>query len=322
MVGPVTASGRAGLADSDPDELGRAVVGAWDAFLDVVRAPETDLSRPSRLAGWSGRDVLVHLGHWDDSPVLEPLLASARSGDLTDSPPPDRGNDELVLAHRGASTEQVVAAVQEGRDRVAAFFADGTAAETGRLLSRSTVGPLPVLSLVHAGSYELALHALDLAPCGAPLPSPLLLDRGLAALLDVTGSLCARAGVDIVLAGTTPDGGWELSSDSGGWTTRPHPSPTVDGVGVQGSAVDLLEASAGRASLPALLLTRRLHVAQMSQWMRLAPLLEDAPGLPGGAALRSAVGGLSGVAGGLSGVAGGLSGVAGGVGRALGRFRR
>jgi hypothetical protein len=45
--------------------------------------------------------------------------------------------------------------------------------------------------------------------------------------------------------------------------------------------------------------------------MRLAPLLDDVPGLPGGAALKTAVGGLS-----------GLSSVAGGVGRALGRFLR
>ena len=78
---------------------------------------------------------------------------------------------------------------------------------------------------------------------------------------------------------------------------------------------DLLDASSGRASVPQLLLTRRLHVSQMQQWMRLAPLVEELPGLPGGAALRTAVHGVSGVAG----VAGG---VVGGVGRALGRFRR
>jgi uncharacterized protein (TIGR03083 family) len=315
MVGPVPSSGRTGVADSDLSELGREVVACWDEFLDVVRAPSTDLSRRSRLSGWSGRDVLVHLGHWDDSPVLDSLLASARTGALDDSPPPDDANDALVEAHRDASTEQVVAAVQEGRDRIAAFFAGGEAVEVGRLLSRSTVGPLPVLSLLHAGTYELAVHALDLAPCGAPRPAAHLLDRGLAALIDVTGSLSARSGVEITLAATTPDGGWQFTSGPEGWTTERHPSPTVDGVGVQASVTDLLDASSGRVSVPHLLLTRRMHVAHMQQWMRLAPLLDDVPGLPGGAALRTAVHGLSG----LSGVAGG---VAGGVGRVLGRFRR
>lgn len=308
MVGPVLASGRIGVADSDPAELGREIVNCWDEFLAVVRDPATDLSRRSRLPSGSGRDMLVHLGHWDDSPVLDSLVASARTGTLDDSPPPDHANQALVAAHRDASTEQVVAAVQEGRDRMAAFFNSGEAAEIGRLLSRSTVGPLPVLSLLHAGTYELAVHALDLAPCGAPRPATHLLDRGLAALIDVTGSLSARAGVEITLAGTTPDGGWQFTSGPDGWTTEQHPSATVDGVGVLASVTDLLDASSGRASVPQLLLSRRLHVAQMQQWMRLAPLLEDLPGLPGGAALRTTVHG--------------LSGVAGGVGRVLGRFRR
>ena len=311
MVGPVPASGRTGVADSDPSELGREIITCWDEFLDVVRDPATDLSRRSRLSGWSGREVLVHLGQWDDSPVLDSLVASARTGALDDSAPPDCANDALVAAHGDATNEQVVAAVEEGRDRIAAFFDSGEAAEIGRLLSRSTVGPLPVLSLLHAGTYELAVHALDLAPCGAPRPATHLLDRGLAALIDVTGSLSARAGVEITLAGTTPDGGWQFTSGPDGWTTERHPSATVDGVGVQASVTDLLDASSGRASVPQLLLTRRLHVAQMQQWMRLAPLLEDVPGLPGGGALRTAVHGLSGVAG-----------VAGGVGRVLGRFRR
>ncbi len=308
MVGPTPASGRTGVADSDPSELGREVLACWDEFLDVVRDPATDLSRRSRLSNWSGRDLLVHLGHWDDSPVLDSLVASARTGALDDSPPPDRANDALVAAHRDTSTEQVVAAVQEGRDRIAAFFEGDQAAEIGRLLSRSTVGPLPVLSLLHAGTYELAVHALDLAPCGAPRPAAHLLDRGLAALVDVTGALSARAGVEITLAGTTPDGGWQFTSGPDGWSTERHPSTTVDGIGVQASVTDLLDASAGRTSVPQLLLTRRLHVAQMQQWMRLAPLLEDVPGLPGGAALRTTVHG--------------LSGVAGGVGRLLGRLRR
>lgn len=305
MLGPVAAAGRCGLAEQDPAELGPQVLAAWDAFLDVARA--ADLSRPSRLAGWTGRDTCVHLGAWDDSQVLEGVLASARTGDLTEPAPPDAQNDVLVRAHAGASDAEVLAALERARERVARFFAE-EAQEAGRLLSRSSVGPLPVLSLVHAGTYELAVHALDLAPCGAPPPADVLLDRGLAALIDVTGALSARAGVDIALTAMTPAGGWRFTSRDAGWTTERATAGQSVGVGVRGSAADLLDASAGRAALPHLLLTRRLTVQQLPQWMRLAPLLDDVPGLPGGAALKAGVTGLSSVVGGL--------------GKVLGRFRR
>jgi hypothetical protein len=68
---------------------------------------------------------------------------------------------------------------------------------------------------------------------------------------------------------------------------------------VSGAAADLLEASAGRAHVPHLMLARRMHVQHMASWMRLAPLVEEVPGLPGGSTLRTAVGGLSGVGAGV-----------------------
>lgn len=308
MPDPVPASGRFGLAEAEPAVLAREVLAAWDGFLDVVQHPSTDLTRPSRLPGWSGKDTCVHLGTWDDTEVLESVLASAASGDLSDAPPPDAANEALVAAHRDDPPERVVAALREARDRIARYLATPDVAQTGRLLSRSAVGPLPVLSLLHAGTYELAVHALDLAPCGAPPPPAQLLDRGLAALIDVTGSLAARADVDITLTAMTPDGGWRFTSGDDGWTTERAAAGPFDGVGVRASVTDLLDASAGRAGLPQLLVSRRLQVQHLPQWMRLAPLLEEVPGLPGGAALRTAVSG--------------LSGVTGGIGRVLGRFRR
>lgn len=308
MPGPSPAPRPCGLAGTDLAALGREVLTAWDGFLAVVRDPRTDLSRPSRLRGWTGRDTCIHLGSWDDSQVLESLITSARAGDLAGSADPDADNEALVQAHRDASAGDVLDALVRARARVERFFAAGEAEQTGRLLSRSTVGPLPVATLVHAGTYELAVHALDLAPCGAPAPSPHLLDRGLASLIDITGALSARAGVDIALTATTPAGGWRFTTAGEGWTTEPVTPGRFDGVGVRGSAADLLDASAGRRHLPQLLLARRLQVQQLPQWMRLAPLLDDVPGIPGGAALKRGVSGLSGVTGGL--------------GRALGRFSR
>ncbi len=308
MLGPVPATGRFGLTEADPDEVGRLILAGWDAFLDVVGDPSTDLSRPSRLAGWSGKDLLIHLGAWDDAPGLASVLESAREGAFEPAIAPDAANEALVAAHRSASLGEVLRSLELSRQRIEDFFDGPDLATYASTLSRSSVGPLPVLSLLHAGTYELAVHALDLGPCGAPEPAPELLDRGLAALLDVTGALAARVGVDITVTAMTPTGGWRFTSGTDGWTTEPAEAGRFDGVGVRGTAADLLDTSAGRAHLAQLLLSRRLQVQQLPQFMRLAPLLEQVPGLPGGPALRGAVGG--------------LSGVAGGVGKVLGRFRR
>ena len=297
-----------GVADLPPADVATAVLGAWDAFLEVVTDPRTDLGRPSRLPGWTGRDTCVHLGEWPDAPVMEGLLASARAGGTGHVPSPDDLNAALVAAHRDASTEEVVDALRRARDRLAGFFASPDAVELGRAPARSFAGPLPLLGLVHAGTYELAVHALDLGPCGAPPPPDALLQRGVAALIDVTGGLAARSGVEVVLTAQTPHGGWRFASGADGWRTEEVPAGRVDGTGVSGSAADLLDASAGRASVPQLLLTRRMVVHSMHQWMRLAPLLDEVPHLPGGAALKTAVSG--------------LHGVGSGVGRLLGKLRR
>lgn len=286
------AAGRAGLSESDPAELGAAVLACWDAFLAVAADPRTDLSRPSRLAGWSGADTCIHLGAWPDSEPLASLLDSARRDGAGTPGSPDAGNAALVAAHRSEGPAGAVAALVRARDLLADFFAGPLPDELGRSISSSAVGPLPVLSLVHAGTYELAVHALDLAPCGAPAPDPLLLDRGLAALLDVTGALAARSGVRTTVTAQTPSYGWSFTAGEDGWTTERTGAGAVGGCGVSGSVQDLLDTSAGRTNLLQLLVTRRLVVHDLPSFLRLAPLLQEVPGLPGGAALRSAVGGL------------------------------
>lgn len=287
-----------GLATSDPVHLGEAVVAAWDHFLDHVDS--TDLSQPTRL-GLSGRELCIHLGTWEDHHVLSALVAAARDGGGAD---PDRSDpDHRVLrgAHAG---EDVRAALQRSRDDVATWFATTTEpSELGRHRVNSSVGVLPLLSVVHAGCYELAVHALDL---GMAAPERLL-DEGLAALMDVTGALASHSGVDLTVTAQTPNGGWSFTSDRDGWEVDRVASGSVQGVGVTGAAHDLLDASAGRVHVPALLLQRRLKVHDLTSFMRLAPLVNDVPGLPGGAALRAGVNG--------------VAAVTGGVGRVLSRFR-
>lgn len=298
--GAIVPDARCGLAETPPQLLGRSVLAAWDAFLEVVEAPSTDLTRPSRLRGLSGRDVLVHLGSWPDAQVVDSLLASAREGGTARPSSLDETNEALLAAHRDATQDEVVQSLHQARAGLARFFGSQQARQLGRAQAASTAGPLPVLTLVNAGTFELAVHALDLAPCGAPPPPPELLDSGLSALIDITGALASRAEVELVLgAQTREDGGWQFSSGPHGWDTSRLPPGRLTGTGVQGTAADMLEAASGRAPLPQLLLTRRLVVHQLPQWMRLAPLLDDVPNLPGGAALRGAVGGVSGLAGGV-----------------------
>lgn len=289
------ASPRIGLAGGDPAALGRAVAEAWDAFLEVVEASSTDLTRPSRLPGWSGRDVCIHLAAWPNHRPVDSLLESASEPLGSGHHDAEATNARLVSEHRGASTEAVITGLVEARNDIRDFLSSAAATTLGRATTASPLGPLPVTTVLHATCYELAVHALDLVACGAPQPSVALLDRGLAALIDVTGALAARSAVDITLTAQAPGGGWRLRSDEEGWTTEPALAGRFEGTGVRGSLVDLLETSAGRANLGQLLLTRRLQVQHLTSFMRLAPLLHEVPGLPGGPALRTAVAGLGGV---------------------------
>src|SRR3954471_6494106 len=205
-----------GLAGTDPNVLGKRVLAAWDAFLDC--AAGADLSRPSRLPHWSGRDVCVHLGEWEGDEPLTNMLATARSGLLEAHPPTaDDLNARKLAQHADASVEEVLEAVRRGRDSVARTFQLPELAELGSRPTMSTVGPLPLLTQLHAGTYELAVHALDLVPCGAPRPSHELLHSGIAALADVTGALAARHNVRATVTSLTPRGGWTFEAADGGW---------------------------------------------------------------------------------------------------------
>ncbi len=287
-----------GLASTLPADVGASIVRAWDLFLAHVDA--SDLDRRTRL-GISGRELCIHLGSWDDHQVLSGLIAAAKAGG---GPEHDRADPEHTALRAAHATADVRAALQRSRDETAAWFAasdDPTA--LGRHRVNSSVGVLPLLSVLHAGCYELAVHALDLGGDVAPD----LLQEGLASLMDVTGALASHSGVDLTVTAQTKDGGWSFTSDHAGWSVAQVAPGPVHGVGVTGTAADLLDASAGRAQVPSLLVQRRLKVHDLPSFMRLAPLVNDVPGLPGGAALRVGVNG--------------VAAVTGGVGRLLSRFR-
>lgn len=296
---PADADGRArevdaGLASWPAGDLAALVLPAWDEFLDL--AAGTDLDAPSRVRGWSARDVCVHLGSWPGSRSLERLRTEAAAGD---EPPhtdlhtatfdQQSHNEALLDAWGAAPRERVLDALREGREEVAGYLASDEHATLGRRPVRSVLGALPLSTLVGAGAYELAVHALDLAPAGAPRPSAALLSAGLAALVDTTGGLAARSGIAAHAACLSPEGDWAFASSGRGWTTVADPGSPHEMAAVQGRAADLLDASAGRRAVPAMLARRELRLQHVTGLLALAPIIETVPGLPGGAALRAAV---------------------------------
>jgi hypothetical protein len=159
------------------------------------------------------------------------------------------------------------------------------------------VGRLPLLTVVFGEAYELAVHALDLHDAGGPRPPTALLLSGIAALADVTGALVAAAGIQGGAALHTPDGGWAFAADDDGWTVTPVPAARPAGTVVSGRADVLLDASAGRANPVVQLARRRLTVHDMAGLLRLAPVVETAPNVPGGPILALAARTVSGGAG-------------------------
>jgi uncharacterized protein (TIGR03083 family) len=284
-MGSMSRPGRAGLASLPLVEQRDRVLASWDGFL--AAAGDADLGRPTRLPGWTGRDVLLHVGDWPGVATLDTLLVQARSG--TPAPPYDQDavNAAVVAAHRDVSPAGALAAVRRSRDRLAAWFdapdaADGPDA-LGLARVRSAGGLLPLLTVVNASGYELAVHALDLGV----RPDDRLLDAGLAALVDVTGVFAHRRGLRSSLTVWTGRSGWQVRTDRDGWGTTAvqHRPP---GAAVEGDAAVLLDASAGRRAVPVLLASRVMRVHGLADIVRLAPIVDEVPGLPGGPALRAA----------------------------------
>lgn len=273
------------MTDAGRDVIAPMVLQAWDDFLALV--DQVDLEAPTRLPGWRAHEVCVHLGAWPEHDALAGVLASAREQQLDRLPDSDQINEVLVRRYADAPREDVVAALHRVRDNTTAFFADAdTSLDT--VLTGSVVGPLPVLSVVLGGNYELAVHALDLTSAGAPFPSDHLLLTGLAALAEVTAALADRVGVHGSAALHSPIGGWAFEADEEGWSVWELGVEKPRGTAVEGDADALLDLSAGRIN-PITALTRgHFRIHDIPGLLRLTPIVESVPGLPGGPVLRVA----------------------------------
>ncbi|WP_370147853.1 hypothetical protein [Streptacidiphilus sp. EB129] len=275
-----------GVATGPPGELRTRTLGAWDAVLDLAAALP---------AGPGGLGELAPLASWPERPVLARLLeqAEAALGAPTGpgAVPPGPAGGERV-DHRGEGREAVLAALAEARERVAAGLDRIEARpELGLVPLDSVLGPLPLLTQVHATGHELALAALRCVPPGS-VPEPVT-EAGVAAMVDVVGALAWRQGVR-TSAGVWGGGssGWVFRSDATGWRTDSRAVVGADPAvpGVEGEAATVLGVPAGRSALPGLLARGELRLHRIGGLMALAPLVEQVPGLPGGALLRRAVG--------------------------------
>ena len=289
------------MADAGRERVGGMVLAAWDAFL--AQAEQVDLDRPSRLPGWRAHEICVHLGCWDENTAMADLIASARSGGEGAPPDVDAVNARVVAAHRDASREEVLDGLRRNREATAHYLADEPA-ELDTAPTVSVVGRLPLLSVVLGQAYELAVHGLDLASCGAEPPPPDVLHSGLAALVDVTGALAASMDITGRVTLATPDGGWGFLSDPHGWTVVEVPAGVVDGPAVEARADLLLEAASGRINPVPAVARRKLTVHEVGGLLKLAPIVQAVPGIPGGPILQLAartVGGAGGMLGRLFG---------------------
>lgn len=280
-----------GAIDLPDYDIAQTVLASWDAFIALADAAE--LSRPTRLEGWTVREVVVHLGTWDGRSALTEVqgsLGDADAGTL-DS---DAFNAEVVAARAGATDEEVLDALRRSRDAAADLLSSEDIAERGRELVTSVTGPMPLLTVLHAGCYELALHALDITDALDRDCDPVLLAHGVAALADSTGCLAARSGAKASVGIIADEAAWSFSSSSdGGWTAGPV-TGDPHGPRVSGSAKDLLEASSGRADPVRLVASRRLKIKHLGGLLDLTPIIDQVPGLPGGRALKVAAKSLGG----------------------------
>ncbi|WP_042400819.1 hypothetical protein [Streptacidiphilus carbonis] len=275
-----------GVATGPPGELAERTLGAWDAVLELAGTLRSEqLGRLAELGSWPERPVLGRLMAQAGAAVADRTGDAAADGAAAPAEAPR-------LDHSGEPRAEVLAALGEARRRVADALAE-IAAEPALALVEldSALGPLPLLTQVHASAHELAVAALDCFPeraaARAGLPRAVG-DAGTAALVDVVGALAYRQGVRAD-AGVWGPGtsGWVFHADAEGWRTERGNGGVP---GIEGAAATVLGVPTGRAALPSLLAKGEIRLHRIGGLMALAPLVEQVPGLPGGALLRRAVG--------------------------------
>lgn len=265
-----------GLASGDLAALAADIDRAWELFESV--AASADLSAPSRKDGWTARELVARLGQWEFGRTLEHMLADAHDGDA-DRYDADAVDEQIRLASSDLTDEDILAALAAARATTSDWLSSDGPATWGLVHTSSPLGPLPVLTVMNAMTYQLSIAALDLEPAGAMAPEDLL-GVGLNALIDATGALAGRKHVTGSFTAVTPERVVGSGARGGHWRTAileqdPHAGPAV----VAPTRV-IIDATSGRGNVAHFYRTGVLQVRDLTGLIRLAPVLDGVPGVP------------------------------------------
>lgn len=267
-----------GLLSSDPHDLARRTIRAWELFAGLVA--EVDLDGPTRSSRRNARQMAIALGTWSDSRGIAGLTADAHAG-ATTTEAFRAASDRLARAHADAADDEVRRSVVLSLEQTRDWLRSDDLHHTGLLATPSPLGPLPMGTVVHAATYQLAVTARDLIPAGAAA-LPELDEIGLVALLDATGAVAARSG--LVAQASAVGRRVAVSCDiiDGGWQTTLHDNPAFPAV--IGPEEPLVDLAGGRADFGAL--TRDLRFRDARGMLALSPVVDAIPDLPGGPLLK------------------------------------
>ena len=271
------------------------VLPAWDEFLEHRRRAGPGRPDPPRRAGRRATSACT----WAPGRAAGPPPDAGRGGarrhrreaDWSDHRRPStRTRTTRPCSRRtaGAPRAEVLAALQRGAGRGRPTF-------LGRPGGRRARPPAGALGARAAAAADPGRCRRLRAGGARPRPRPgrcagrrpSLLSAGLAALVDITGALAARCGI------STPA---RLRLARGRLGVRqpcPAPGPTLElpvvppaWPAVEGRAAVLLDASAGRRAVPAMLARRELRLHHVGGLLALAPIVEAVPGPARRRALR------------------------------------
>ena len=289
-----------GLASGDLDALAADIDRAWELFEDI--AADVDPDAPSRKHGWTARELIARLGQWDMSRTLEDVLRDAHDGDAGHFDA-DEVDEQIRAATADLPYDDIRDSLTAARTTTAEWLATDGPETWGLVHTSSPLGPLPVLTVLNALTYQMCIAALDVEQCGATVPDELL-GIGMSALIDTTGALAGRKHITGSFTAITPERIVGVGSRDGHWRTAILPEDPRTGPGAIASTRILIDATSGRSNVTHLYRTGELHVRDLGGLMRLAPVLDGVPGVPPMGAIGRAIT------------------VVDAVGGLLGRFRR
>ena len=265
-----------GLASGDLGALAAAIDRGWELF-EVV-ATEVDPDAPSRKNGWTARELIARLGQWDFTRTLEDVLRDAHDGDA-DYFDADAMDEEVRTSTADLAYTDVLDALSLARTTTAEWLATDGPQTWGLVHTSSPLGPLPVLTVLNALTYQMCIATLDVEQCGATVPDELL-GIGLDALIDTTGALAGRKHITGSFTAVTPERIVGVGSRGGHWRTADLPEDHNVGPGVVAPTRALIDATSGRSNVGHLYRTGELHVRDLAGLVRLAPVLDGVPGVP------------------------------------------